>query len=81
MDQREQNLPFWAQKLITELRERIATSNQPLIKELAKLRPQVAALTAKNDALRELLGMAALCGHATASEIMAVIDAYAPWKD
>lgn len=81
MDSREQNLPKWAQDIINHLRKRVQYGNEPLIAELAKLRPKVEALKAKNDALIELLQAAARGGHMTSSDIITVITEYAPWKD
>lgn len=81
MDSREVNLPKWAQELIKDLRQRVQFGNEPLLKEVAELRPKVASLRAKNDALMELLSMAAKGGHLASSDIIAVISEYAPWKD
>ena len=44
--------------------------------EIAKLRPQVALLKARNEALTELLECAARGGHKTASEIVDIIHGY-----
>jgi len=81
MDPREERLPGWAKEIINGLRQRVQHGNEPLLREVAKLRPEVAALRAKNEALTELLQMAAKGGHVAASQIVAVIEEYAPWKD
>lgn len=80
-DPREEKLPVWAKQLLEHLRKEIQHGCEPLLKELAVLRPKNAQLKAENDALRELLGMAAKGGHIAAAEIMKVIEEYAPWKD
>lgn len=76
MDEREAKLPQWTQDLIASLRERLSIQNEPLIREVAKLRPQVELLKARNEALTELLDCAARGGHKTAQEIMEIIQAY-----
>lgn len=81
MDPREVTLPKWAQQTINDLRKRVQSGNEPLLKEVSQLRPQVAHLRAKNDALNELLQMAAKGGHVAALDIINVIQDYAPWKE
>lgn len=76
MDEREVRLPAWAQQLIADLRKKVQYGNEPLMKELAKLRPQVELLMARNGALTELLECAAMGGHKTAQEIVKIIEAY-----
>lgn len=75
-DEREEKLPAWAQSLIRGLRERLKIANEPLLAEVAKLRPQVDLLKARNEALTELLECAARGGHKTASEIVDIIHGY-----
>lgn len=76
VDERELKLPTWAQRLIASLRDRLSIANEPLINELAKLRPQVELLKRKNEALTELLDCAARGGHPTAQDIMDIIRQY-----
>ena len=71
----ERDLPKWAQELIYGLRQRLMTPN-PLIDEIAELRPKVELLKAKTEALTELLDCAASGNHKTAQEIMEIIRAY-----
>lgn len=73
MDPREEKLPQWAQQLIKGLRERADIAREPLVREVAKLRPQVELLRRRNEALTELLECAAKGGHPTAQEIIAII--------
>ncbi len=80
-DSREEKLPSWARQLIADLRKRVQYGNEPLIKEIATLRPLHKKLKAENDALKELLRAAAKGGHLTAQDIIAVIEEYAPWKE
>lgn len=76
MDPREANLPRWAQEMIKKLRDRLDISRDPLVTEVAKLRPQVELLKTRNEALIELLECAARGQHKTAAEIMEIIRAY-----
>lgn len=75
-DSRENNLPKWAQELIADLRKKVQSSNEPLIAELAKLRPMVQKLKDCNDGLEELLRCAAKGGHMTAQDIDKALDGY-----
>lgn len=75
-DDREDKLPAWAKQIIHDLRQRLRTSNEPLVAELAKLRPQVEFLKRRNEALTELLECAALGQHKTAAEIVAILHTY-----
>lgn len=82
MDSREERLPAWCKELLSSLRQRVQSGNEPLLKELAMLRPKVADLAAKNNALTKLLfEIATEDGHVGASDIISVIEEYAPWKD
>ncbi len=76
VDSREEKLPVWAKQLIADLRRRIEAQGEPLVRELARLRPQVDLLKARNEALTELLECAARGGHKTAEEIMEIIRSY-----
>ena len=76
ISEREDNLPKWAQELISSLRQRIRAATDPLIKEISVLRPKVDLLKTKNEALTELLGCAASGNHKTAQEIIKIIRAY-----
>lgn len=75
-DPREDKLPNWAKELIADLRRRIQYGNEPLINEIAKLRPQMEKMRAQHEAMTELLECAARGGHKTAQEIIAIIQAY-----
>ena len=75
-DDREEKLPQWARQLIADLRKRLEANREPLLAELTKLRPQVALLKARNEALTELLECAAIGMHKTSQEIIAIIQAY-----
>ena len=76
LDPREAKLPAWAQQLIASLRLRIDATRDPLVMEIARLRPQVELLKARNEAFTELFECAARGGHKTAKEIMDIITAY-----
>lgn len=76
IDEREARLPAWCRELLANLRQRIQVSNEPLVKELALLRPKVELLQARNNAMEELLLCAANGGHMTARAIMDVIEGY-----
>lgn len=76
MDEREKNLPRWAQEIIINLRKRVEAQAEPLVRELATLRPRVDLLTRRNEALTELLECAALGNHKTAQEIVNIIGQY-----
>jgi hypothetical protein len=76
MDEREAKLPKWAQDLITDLRKRVEHGNEPLLKELAQLRPKMELIKARNEAMTELFECAAKGGHATAQEIVQIIEGY-----
>jgi hypothetical protein len=73
---REAGLPKWAQQELQRLRDRVQYGNEPLLKEVVSLRPKVALLQAKNDALTELLACAAKGGHVTAQDIMEMLEGY-----
>ncbi len=75
-DRREAALPKWVKELIDDLRKRVQFATEPMVKELARLRPQVELLKTRNEALTELLECAARGGHKTAQEIMEIIRAY-----
>jgi hypothetical protein len=75
-DEREARLATWARELIADLRKRVQYATEPLAAEVAKLRPQVALLKARNDALTELLECAAKGGHKAAWEIVQIIEGY-----
>ncbi len=76
MEPKEENLPVWAKQLIADLRRHVQYGNEPLLKEISQLRPQVELLKRRNEALTELLDCAAKGGHTTAKEIMDVISTY-----
>lgn len=76
MDPREERLPQWAQQMIRDLRKRLEMATEPFVREMAKLRPQMELLKARNEALTELLECAARGGHATSQVIVEVIQAY-----
>jgi len=76
MDEREKNLPRWAQELIRQLRLQVQTVAENSGKELAILRPRVEKLRAENDGLQELLRCAAKGGHITAIEVVNCLAGY-----
>lgn len=76
MDEREKNLPKWAQELITDLRKRVEYSTEPLTRELAEIRPRVRLLETRNGALLELLECAAKGGHINSQTVISVIQGY-----
>lgn len=75
-DDREKNLPKWAQELIGELRTRPQYAMEAAARELAVLRPQVERLKRQVGALEELLLCAARGGHATAQTIIEVLNGH-----
>jgi hypothetical protein len=76
MDEREAKLPAWARELIANLRRAVQDKYGPLHRELDQLRPQVQRLTARNEALTELLECAARGGHATSQTIIDILKQY-----
>lgn len=76
MDEREKTLPKWAQSLIGDLRTRLASEREHLVKELSTLRPKVTLLERQLSALVELLTCAAKGGHREAAEIVRVFESY-----
>lgn len=72
-DDREKNLPNWAQSLINDLRLRVQIATEQSAKEIARLRPRVDLLERRNESLNELLECAAKGGHITSSEIIEVL--------
>lgn len=74
--EREKKLPVWARDLIADLRRRIEVGREPLINELAKLRPCVELLERRLGGTKELLECAAKGGHMTAQEIIEVLESY-----
>lgn len=74
MDEREKNLPKWAQELIASLRRRVESGNEPLLREVARLRPLNEKLKSENEAYREFLDCAARGKHMTAQAIVDVLD-------
>lgn len=76
VDERENKLPVWARELIADLRMRVQYGNEPLLDEVAKLRPQVEVLKRRNEALTELLQCAARGGHKTSQEVIAIIEEF-----
>ena len=76
MDPREKSLPKWAQEIINDLRRRINVACEPLIRELNKLRPLAEVHAARYGAMIELLQCAAKGGHATANEIVNIIEEF-----
>lgn len=75
-DEREASLPKWAQELIRSLRLRIQVATEPLVAELARLRPRMELLKARWEAMTELLECAARGGHKTAEEIVRTLESY-----
>ena len=54
----------------------MAANSEPLISELATIRPQVELLKRRIAATEELLSCAAKGGHMTAQEIINVLESY-----
>jgi len=76
MDNREAKLPTWAKELLACLRKQIEQGQEPLVRELNRLRPQMELLRLREAAMTELLDCAAKGGHKSAQEIMDIIRAY-----
>lgn len=76
MDEREKNIPRWAQELIGNLRTQLRANAEPLVREIAKLRPINEQLKAENEAYRELLDCAARGKHMTAEAIINLLEGY-----
>jgi hypothetical protein len=76
MDERESRLPMWTKELLADLRKRVACGNEPLIKEITRLRPKVELLSARNGALMELLECAARGGSIASCDIINIIQGY-----
>ncbi len=76
MDSREEKLPVWAKDLLADMRRKIATATEPLLKELNTLRPRMEILKSRNEAMIELIECAAKGGHPTSIEIAKMIEAY-----
>jgi hypothetical protein len=75
-DEREKNLPKWAQEMIRGMRLRFRSGTESMASELARLRPRVQLLENRLAATEELLTCAAMGGHKTAAEIMEVLRGY-----
>jgi cell division protein FtsB len=76
IDEREKNLPKWAQELLNDTRKSAASANEALTRELAALRPRVKLLEAEKGAMMELLQAAARGEHKDAAAIIEVLDGY-----
>lgn len=76
MDPRETKLPVWAQELLADLRRRVQYGNEPVLREIAHLRPQVELFKRKNEALTELLECAARGWHKDAQAIVEILEMY-----
>jgi hypothetical protein len=75
-DDREKNLPKWAQEIINRLRRDLEQRGEILAREVAKLRPLVDLYKARNDALTELLECAARGQHKPSQEIIEILQTY-----
>lgn len=75
-DPREKNLPKWAQDIISDLRKRIEYVREPLVAEIAKMRPQYERYKARYEAMQELIDCAAKGEHKDAQEIITIIENY-----
>lgn len=75
-NERESRLPAWARETINMQRSQLAAQAEPLVRELATLRPLVEKLRNKNSALVLLLDCAAKGGHVTSQEIMTELRAH-----
>ncbi len=76
MDEREKNLPKWAQELIEKLRSQHRLDTEHMAKELAVLRPRVDLLQRRIGGMEDLLKCAANGGHLTARQIVEVFEEY-----
>lgn len=76
MEDREKNLPGWAKVLIAELRRRVETEREALVRDNTTLTARNKFLESKIGALEELLTCAAKGGHKTATEIIDVFASY-----
>lgn len=76
MDEREKNLPKWAQETIKELRLRCSANAEPLARELAVLRPLIEKLRNENGALREILECASRGRHMNSQTVMDVLGSF-----
>lgn len=76
VDGREKGLPRWAQELLGELRARVASATEPLIREVAAQRPRIQLLEREVAALKDLVTCAAKGGHRTCQEIVDVYAGY-----
>ena len=76
MDEREANLPKWAQQVIQELRKSIKHLAEGPAREIAKLTRENVLYQRRFEAMTELLECAARGDHKTAQEIVSIIQAY-----
>lgn len=79
MDERENNLPKWAQDLIAALRKKIERDpqeQQEAIKRAQRQRDTNDLIKAESEAYRELLECAARGKHLTAAAIIEVLAGY-----
>lgn len=76
MDEREKNLPKWAQEHLYNLRLAHRAALESTAKELATLRPQVELLKRSLAGMQELLECAAKGGHLTAAQIVDTLAGY-----
>ena len=78
-DPREANLPKWAQETLSQLRKRIETFSgreNPFVKELANLRPQVLVLKDRLNAMDEIMQYLIKGGHPDAAKIRELVGGY-----
>ncbi len=76
MDIREGKLPAWVQAELKRLRDQLAENRAPLIADNNRLQTRLHVVERKLGALEELLTCAAKGGHATATEIIKVLESY-----
>lgn len=75
-DDRESNLPKWAQTHIIALRNETQYTVDYLTKEVARLRPQVALLTNRLAAMDEIMEYLIKGGHPDAQKIHDIVGGY-----
>lgn len=76
MESKIAKLPAWARDYIKQLQSNLQQRTEAMVRELAKLRPEVEVLRARNGALTELLHCAAKGGHVGAADIINAIKGH-----
>lgn len=76
VDERENNLPKWAQELINRLRAEGQTRTERLTAEIEKLRPQCKLLTNRLAAMDEIMDYLVRGGHPDAAQIKRIVGGF-----